>query len=260
MNILDQYVTRIPSDQNVLDLFDGEWSSRMPQECGLASNPGVAALFDDARIVWAEKMLGGFADRDILELGPLECGHTYMMHQRGARSITAIEANSRAFLRCLCIKELFGLQRAALKLGDFTSYLRHNTRKFDMTVASGVLYHMKDPVELLELVCASSNRIFIWTHYYDAGIIGANRILARYFSAPETGVREGVKYEYARQHYKQALNSARFCGGSQPESVWLTKESIIRILGAFGFATPHVGFEHPAHPNGPSLAICAERT
>ena len=260
MNVLDQYVIRMPSDQNVLDLFDGEWSSQMPKAAGLVAKPGTARLFDDARITWAEEMLGGFADRDVLELGPLECGHTYMMHQRGARSITAIEANSRAFLKCLCIKELFGLQRATLKLGDFMSYLRQNATKFDVIIASGVLYHMKDPVELLELVCGSSNRIFIWTHYYDASIIGANPDLAHKFALPEKGSRSGLEYEYSRQSYKQALGWSGFCGGSEPESLWLTRDSIVRILRARGFSTIRTGFEQPKHPNGPAFAICAERS
>jgi hypothetical protein len=31
MNILDQYVDKEPSKQNVLDIFSGEWSSVMPK-------------------------------------------------------------------------------------------------------------------------------------------------------------------------------------------------------------------------------------
>src|SRR5581483_4968020 len=66
-----------PSDQNALNLFAGEWSSSPP-----ASRPGLKAgetpLFDDPRITWARDRFvelgleGGFAGRDVLELGPLE--------------------------------------------------------------------------------------------------------------------------------------------------------------------------------------------
>ena len=94
MNILDQYVTRAPTQQNILDLFDGEWSSMMPTTSGLTTRPGTAALFEDGRIAWAEQQFGGFNARRILELGPLECGHTYMLHERGAESIVSIEANT----------------------------------------------------------------------------------------------------------------------------------------------------------------------
>jgi hypothetical protein len=47
MNILDQYVNKEPSKQNVLDIFSGEWSSVMPIESGLFTKPGTALLFDD---------------------------------------------------------------------------------------------------------------------------------------------------------------------------------------------------------------------
>ena len=174
MDILDQYVMKPPSAQNVVDLFDGEWSSKLPETFGLATRPGFAHLFEDGRVAWAEQQLGSFADNSVLELGPLECGHTYMLHQRGARSITAIEANSRAFLKCLCVKQLLGLDRANLLLGDFVAFLRENTARFDVLFASGVLYHMQQPMEVLDLMTRASDRLFIWTHYYDQQQIAAN--------------------------------------------------------------------------------------
>jgi len=66
-----------PSDQNALDVFAGEWSSSPP-----ASRPdlkaGATPLFDDprmpvgARPLQRDGLTGGFAGRDVLELGPLE--------------------------------------------------------------------------------------------------------------------------------------------------------------------------------------------
>lgn len=88
-------------------------------------------------------------DLTVLELGPLEAGHTYMLEKMGARSIVAVEANSRAYLKCLIVKELFELKRAKFLLGDFVAYLKNNTRHFDLCLASGVLYHMQNPAELL---------------------------------------------------------------------------------------------------------------
>src|SRR5581483_9340588 len=54
MDILAHYVMKAPADQNVMDLFDGEWSSKLPEDLGLVTRPGFAKLFEDARVIWAE--------------------------------------------------------------------------------------------------------------------------------------------------------------------------------------------------------------
>lgn len=259
VNVLDQYIMGRPTDQNIADLFDGEWSSIFPESSGIHSRPGVAALFDDMRIQWAERVLGGFRDREILELGPLEGGHTYMLHRSGAKAITAIEANSRAFLKCLCVKELFELNRAQFKVGDFIAFLQGNTRKYDVTLASGVLYHMPDPMLALELICASADGIFIWTHYFDEQLIQSNADVARRFSARAAGSHRGFEYEYSTHSYRKALDWSGFCGGSEPQSRWLTRNSLIAFLKQSGFVDIVTEFEQPTHPNGPALALCAQR-
>jgi hypothetical protein len=51
----------------------GAWSSAVP---GLPTT-GNIPLFEDGRITLFEERLGGFARKQVLELGPLEGGHTY---------------------------------------------------------------------------------------------------------------------------------------------------------------------------------------
>src|SRR5688572_1114961 len=156
-----------PSDQNALDLFANEWSSQPP-----SSRPelkaGATPLFDDPRITWAHHHLmtmgveGGFANRDVLELGPLEGGHTYLINRYDAKSITAVEANARAYLKCLIAKELFGMPRARFLLGDCLEHLKQNDRHYDIGIACGILYHLTNPVELLELLARRCNALFLW--------------------------------------------------------------------------------------------------
>ncbi|HET8630288.1 MAG TPA: hypothetical protein VFL91_22955, partial [Thermomicrobiales bacterium] len=52
---------------------------------------GTVPLFEDARITWAAEQFGGFAEKTVRELGPLEGAHTTMLERLGATSITAIE-------------------------------------------------------------------------------------------------------------------------------------------------------------------------
>lgn len=257
MDILDSYVRETPSPQSVLDLFAGEWSSALPASYGLVTKPGQAGLFEDPRVVWAGEMLGGFAGKSVLELGPLEGGHSFMCQQRGAVRIVAIEANSRAFLKCLCIKEIFDLDRVQFKLGDFNKYLQDCTDRFDVCLASGVLYHSTDPLLSLELMAKASKKLFLWTHYYDSKIIGSKPYLARFFGAAETREYKGRKYVAARKDYKDALDWKGFCGGLDDHAYWLTRESLMDVLRFLGFQDLRIAFDEPDHPNGPALCVSA---
>ena len=259
MDILDAYVNQEPSDQNVLDVFEGEWSSRLPDSCGLVTRPGNARLFEDERITWAEEGLGGFFGKRVLELGPLEGGHSYMLQKAGAESILAIEANTRAYLKCLCIKDLLSLDRVDFRLGDFVPYLEDTSDRFDLVIASGVLYHMERPVELLASLARVTDRLFLWTHYYDQDVIQARRELKSKFARVRKAKCEGFSYEYSTQSYNEALGWRGFCGGPASTSKWLTRESLDGALKHFGFTRLQYGFEEPEHVNGPSLAVCCTK-
>ena len=97
--ILDYYFRNYPSPQNALDIFKNEWSSKLPAEFAKYQT-GTVQLFEDERVNWAVSELGGIENKTVLELGPLEGGNTYMLEKHGAKSVLAIEANSRAFLKC----------------------------------------------------------------------------------------------------------------------------------------------------------------
>jgi len=259
MNILDEYVLKSPNKQNVLDIFADEWSSMMPAGSDCTSTPGRVPLFNDGRITWALGVLGDIKDKRVLELGPLEAGHSYMFADLGAKEVTAIEANTRAYLKCLCIKEIFGLKNVNFHLGDFVKYLEESSEKYDLLVACGVLYHMKDPIHVLDLISQKTDKVFLWTHYYDADPIKSNEQLSHKFQEPETFEYNGFSYEAVEQSYKDALEWSGFCGGPLPTSRWLSRESLVGYLKHVGFKNLEFNWDEPNHPNGPAVAICASR-
>lgn len=257
-SILDQYVRAAPSPQNALDIFAGEWASRLPAPFDTL-RAGAVPLFEDARITWAAEQFGGFAGKTVLELGPLEGAHTTMLERLGATSITAIEANTRAYLKCLIVKELLDLQRAHFLCGDFVAYLRANQERFDVAVANGVLYHMPDPVELLALLARATDHLLLWTVYYDADVLARSPHIARRFAGSAPAEYEGFRYTRHRYEYREALIVEGFCGGAHSFSHWLSRDDILGALRHFGLSDIAINFDHPDHPSGPAFALVARR-
>lgn len=256
---LEQYVATAPAPQNAIDIFKGAWSSRLPAPYAQIA-AGDALLFQDARIEWAAEQLGGFAGQTVLELGPLEGAHTYMLEKAGAHEIVAIEANTSAYLRCLIVKELFQLQRARFMCGDFAAYLRQEPPRFDLCIASGVLYHMRHPLELMALLARTTDRLYLWTHYYDQALIAQNPALAARFNGYGAARYADFASTVYRHHYHAALGWHGFRGGSAHYSYWMTRADILACLTHFGFDKLTIGFEAPEHPHGPSFAVAAMRT
>src|SRR5438105_2197528 len=75
----DRYVREPPSAQCAVDLFKGEWATALPEHLGV--HAGTLTLMEDPRIDWFIQQAGGVDGRRVLELGPLEGAHTYMLEQ-----------------------------------------------------------------------------------------------------------------------------------------------------------------------------------
>ena len=256
--ILDQYIKGTPNAQNALDLFQGDWWSSLPGSwAGLRA--GLLPLFDDPRIKWAIDTLGGVRDRTVLELGPLEAGHTYCLEQAGAKSIAAIEANTRAYLKCLIVKEVLQLQRAQFLLGDFEEYLRVSTDRYDAAIASGVVYHVRNPVELIHNLARVTDRIFIWTHYFVRERLAAIPHMAHRVGASHEADYAGFRHTLNRYNYGDFLDTTRFAGGSEQYSHWLSRDDLLGALRHAGFTDITVGQEEIDHTNGPCINLVAKR-
>lgn len=254
-----KYFKNVPSYQNIIDIFSGDWISIFPDDCGLITVPGRVRLFEDDRIKHAGKYLGGFENARILEIGPLEGGHSYLLEQMGAREIVAVEANARAFLKCLCTKEILGLKRVHYKLGDCIEYLAANPlEEFDVIIASGILYHLQDPVLLLDHVSRVTSKLYLWTHYFNREVMTDKVKSGKFESKMESVDYGGATYDLVKQYYEEVLLSkARFSGGTEIYSRWMTRESLLDCLKNVGFRNVHVLNDEVNHPHGPAISICA---
>jgi hypothetical protein len=260
-NALNLMSKTFPSPQNAVDIFKGTWFSRLPDVDGTALDTGKLGLFDDGRIRWANEQAGGFRGMKILELGPLEGGHSYQMSKLGADNVLAVEANTRLFLKCLLTKELYKLDRCHFVLGDFVKFMTETSRIFDFCLASGVLYHMENPAELLSLIAKVANRAMLWTQYYDHAIIQAQMSYLKRlrFSAGKPANYKGFTYTRHERRYGIRLRSLQFIGGTAAFSCWMELDDIIAGLKHFGFEKVAISFHDKEHVNGPAVCLACSK-
>ncbi len=252
----ENFFEQPPCNQNLIQLFEGQWFSIMPNELSVDSK-GIGELHDDERIHWASSSLGGFRDKSIVELGPLEACHTSMLEKAGARSIVGVEANSEAFLRCLVVKELLDLKRARFKLGNFLGFLQNEEDVFDVGIACGVLYHMKNPVELIELLAKRVRSLFVWTHYFDSSLIDKNEVVRSKFSGSWVASHMGFDHRLHAYGYGNALDWKGFCGGGSESCNWMEKEEMLNAFEHFGFRKLDERLELD-HVHGPAVWLAFE--
>jgi hypothetical protein len=253
-SILDEYNMKPPSHQNALDIFKDEWATRLPGDYV----SGTIPLFEDGRIHQIEQELGSFSGLDILELGPLEGGHTAMMLNSGASSVFAIEANQRAYLKCLIAKEIFGFPKASFMLGDFNEYLRRSDKKFDFILSCGVIYHMENPVETLSLILNNCNSVGIWSHYYSERVHQDRNLKDKFLTGSQILSGGGIDVRCYRQVYRESLNKEGFCGGAKPWSFWIPQTGWFEIFDHHGFELKIIE-EMEDHPHGPAFTAFGRR-
>ena len=259
-DINDRYVVTAPSDQNAVDIFKGQWISGFSGQEPVLSG-GTVPLYSDPRIDWLLKRLGrSLRNMRVAELGPFEAGHSYMVHKAGAKEIVSIEGHTLSYLKCLIAKEVFKLDRLSVKCGEIESWLANEKKKLDLIVASGVLYHFKDPLLALFNMSRSAQRIFLWTHYVHDDYMPFGDPRRSSFTGQIT-VREVMGFEcnYHYRSYEGSEQSPAFCGGIYADSVWIEHRTIVGALNSWGFKVQEV-LPQIDHPGGPASCFYAWRS
>ena len=254
------YVRKAPSPQQTLDIFEGKWASRFPGSFS-ALRAGSNALFEDPRIDWACNCLNDLGinlrESSVLELGPLEGAHSYMLSKRGALSVTAIEAHKEAYLKCLVSKELLGMERVNFLLGDGVQFLREIGHTYDVGLACGFLYHMKDPVELIDLLCARVKAVVLWTVYWSQDFATKHPDRPAGSGAVSTVQYKGFDYRLHKHSYGDGFDYGTFFGGPDNFSNWMELEDILAAFKRFGFGK--LVYSAHENPNGSALSLVATK-
>ena len=251
------YEASFPTNQNAIDAVPG-WSTALPAEFNTVA--GLLKTYSDERIEWAAACYGDLQDANVLELGPLEAGHTIQLERLGAR-VTGIEANKLAYMRCLIVKEIVGLTKAKFKLGDFMKWLELSDQTYDLIVASGVLYHLGDPLRFIDLAAKSSKVLYLWTHFVhdDMMPVGDPRrgVLVK---TPALVDFHGTPLRLYRRTYASAQANDSFNGGMIDTHSWMHRDDILEALRLVGFSDIRTAQERADHPNGPCFSVFARRS
>jgi hypothetical protein len=140
------------------------------------------------------------------------------------------------------------------------AYLRSDDcPSFDIALASGVLYHMTDPVDMIQLLAAHCrNHLLFWTHYYDVEW-AATPAAQTHLHSTQMVEHAGFRCTFHRYEYGVTLGWGGFCGGPRPYSNWMERAELLACLRHFGFSNIRIGWEQPDHPHGPAFALAASR-
>jgi hypothetical protein len=261
-NIEPEYSKQAPSNQTIIDIFKGSWYSSLPSEYNTVEEPGQTRSFDfaiDGRPKWvADNIQSGLYGLSILELGPFEGYNSYQLERLGAKEVVAVESNNINFIKCLMVKEITGI-KAKYLYGDLVEYLDSCGRRFDIVYASGVLYHMEEPLRMLSLVADLTNTVYLWTQYYDENLIKDSHISSFFTGGKKMRVSaNGYECDIHLRHYNQIKDSL-FSGGIQPYSYWMKKHDIIGYLRHVGFKNITIQLDQPDYFNGPVISFMAQR-
>ena len=253
-----RYCTDVPSNQTSVDIFKGLWKSKFPTDSDIQA--GSAPNFEDKRIEWVSRKLGGLTGKKVLELGPFEGYHTWQLAREKCGEITAVEGNSINFLKCLVVKEILDF-RAHYLFGDIGQFLETTSELYDLCVACGVLYHQTHPLRLIQQMARRSNNIFFWTHFFDDKIANDRSMYPHFIG--EKDVEKGVDgyrcMHYYRSYRQRGEIPQLFSGGNAPYAYWLRKDDILEYMRKLEFSNIVVRGMNMGHRAGPTLSFLASR-
>ncbi len=197
-----------------------DWTTRFDID-GVALG-GPHDLANDPRFELWRSSGAELAGARVLELGPLEGGHTLLMHRAGARQIVAVEGRPENFAKCCLVQRLFGLDRARFVLADVGTVGRERFGEFDLCLASGILYHLEDPAPLLARLAEMVPAVMVWTHF-----------ATRDYPALAAATLRFAGDEFRGKWYREPRSPR---AGLTARSFWPYLPDLRRLFHAAGFA------------------------
>ena len=236
----------VDNSNTALSLYDN-WATQYHYQgktYGSAS-PKVSDHFE--RIIDLHKVID-FRGKNVLEIGPFEAGNTKQMLDLGASSVVAVEANPEMYKKCLIVKEAFKLNAAEFIYGDCNEVLNDEQFSkrfpFDICFASGMLYHMNDPLETIKLLSRTAPLLYIFSH-----IASEQAPTGDWYELNDGATTYRARKNFYKQNDKW--------GGTDNFAVWLSEDSMKNAFSNQGFNIHNC--RTLEHPHGTLIEFIAKR-
>jgi SAM-dependent methyltransferase len=227
----------------VRDLL-GPWNHNIPLPHGVytaACDSYYTAHRDIMRVV--ADHLGDFAGRRVLDVGCLEGYFSFECERQGAE-VLGVDGKLINVRKCEFVRAALGASRARFVQADAMTITRDSVGRFDAVLALGLLYHLHDPYTFLANMADLCDRfLVIDTHI--ALVDQPETIKGDWrpeLSGMQTFTFAGRRYggrlfrEFADGTPRIAKELSPTASLDNDLSVWLTEESLVRMLHDVGFA------------------------
>jgi 2-polyprenyl-3-methyl-5-hydroxy-6-metoxy-1,4-benzoquinol methylase len=193
--------------------------------------------------VICERLGGKFSGRRIADIGCLEGYFSIECALQGAE-VLGIDGKLLNVRKCDFVRSVLGVERATFVLGDAMKVTPESSGRFDVVLALGLLYHLENPYTFLTNMARLCDGFavidtHIALHDQPESIKGGWR---PDLSEMRTFTFGGRSYE-GRLFREFPTGTARDAKDLSPTaslenelSVWLTEDSLIRMLHDVGFS------------------------
>lgn len=182
----------------------------------------------------------------VLDLGCLDGIFSVEFALRGAQ-ITGVEIRDANLKKAEFVKEAHGLDNLRFVKDDVRDVSRSKYGSFDIVVCSGILYHLNTPgvFTLVENMAEMAERLVI----IDTHISLKPSATARHGGRTYHG---HFNREHAETDSREVKEKRLLASIDNNQSFWLTRPSLVNILGHVGFSSvyecfnpPHLNFGRP---------------
>jgi hypothetical protein len=174
----------------------------------------------------------------ILELGPLEGAHTFMLaeHPRVKR-VLGVEGRASNIRKATFLQDLLRVQNVEFVQANLETDLLSFGR-FDVVFCSAVVSHLPEPWTLLERLPKIAPKLFLWTVYSD--------------DPSADVVVDGFR---GRRQTEGGLDEP--LSGLSSDSLWLTLGSLTEALTRSGYDRVEIIHNDLNHPAGRAVTLGA---
>lgn len=180
---------------------------------------------------------GGLATKTVLDLGCLEGGFSIELGRRGAKRVLGLEYRDASVQRCNLARDLIGLDTVEFACADIMTGSLADGEQFDIVLATGILYHVDRPDELLRSMHATCTDFAL----IDTHIAARDRITHGCSEEAQLTTPTGETYlgRWFKEFDADASDSERdqmlWASSTNATSFWPYEDELVRMLHAAGF-------------------------